>query len=134
MSQQIALPSDLRFGLLMATVFAVISGYLFWTTSSQVGMLACASVATLLLLAALARPRLLRPLNHLWMSLGELMGRIINPVILGLIFFFLITPVAWLMRRSGRDPMHLRSRRHRQSYWVDRIPPGPDAASFKNQF
>jgi len=67
------------------------------------------------------------------MALGHLLGRIVSPIVLGLIFFVLITPVALFGRVAGRDPLRLKPRAI-SSYWVKREPAGPTPDSFKNQF
>lgn len=83
---------------------------------------------------ALWAPRRLTPLSKAWMGLGMLMGRVVNPLVFGLMFFALITPVGWVMRLRGRDALRLRLDPSAQSYWVDRRPPGPRPESFKHQF
>lgn len=83
---------------------------------------------------ALWAPRRLTPLSKAWMGLGMLMGRVVNPLVFGLMFFALITPVGWVMRLRGRDALRLRLDSSASSYWVDRRPPGPRPESFKHQF
>jgi len=67
------------------------------------------------------------------MQLGFLMGKVINPLVLGFIFFLLITPVALICRLIGRDELRLKTI-DADSFWIDRLPSGPDGESFKNQF
>ena len=81
----------------------------------------------------LAAPRLLAPFNLAWFKLGLLMGKVVSPIVLGIIFFVLLTPVAVIGRLFGRDELRLK-RKAVQSYWIERVPPGPDGDSFKNQF
>jgi hypothetical protein len=68
------------------------------------------------------------------MKLGELMGRVVSPVVLGVIFFAVFTPVGLLMRVFGRDAMCRRFEPARPSYWVKRDPPGPADDSYRNMF
>jgi hypothetical protein len=82
----------------------------------------------------LVMPRLLAPLNKAWFQIGELMGKLVSPIVLGVIFFLIITPVGLLGRLFGRDELRLKRRRQAASYWVERQPPGPTGDSFKNQF
>lgn len=127
------LPSERRFGALFVIVFAIAGGwglYASWDARITGG---CFAAAGLFALAALLAPRLLAPLNRAWFRLGELLGRIVSPIVLGVIFFGLITPVALAGRISGRDELKMK-RRDVASYWVDRDPPGPEPESFKNQF
>lgn len=83
-------------------------------------------------LAAVA-PGVLAPLNRAWFRLGGLMAAIVNPIVLGLIFFGLLTPVALVGRLFGRDELGLR-RQARDSYWISRLPAPLDLESFKRQF
>ena len=79
-------------------------------------------------------PRWLAPLNRLWLKFGELLHRITSPIILGIMFFGVITPVGWLMRRTGKDLLRMKFDREAPSYWIKREPPGPDKTSLKRQF
>jgi len=76
---------------------------------------------------------LLTPLNKAWMKLGDLLGKVISPIVLGIIFFVLLAPVALVTRLLGRDELRLKMS-NSSSYWIDRTPPGPAGDSFKNQF
>lgn len=87
-----------------------------------------------LVLVGVLRPISLHSLNVLWMRLGLLLGRVVNPVITGILFFVVITPLALLMRLAGKDPLRLRREPEAPTYWIDRSPPGPDGRSMKNQF
>ena len=78
-------------------------------------------------------PKVLRPLNRVWYELGVLLGKVISPIVLGVMFFVLITPIAVITRIFGRDELKIK-KLFVQSYWVDRLPPGPPSDSFKNQF
>lgn len=75
----------------------------------------------------------LAPLNKAWAALGQILGRLVSPIVLGLIFFCLITPVALIGRVAGRDPLRLKTRAD-TSYWIKREPSGPAPDSFRNQF
>jgi hypothetical protein len=126
------LPSNRKFGLFFAAI-ALVGAAVAYSKHSPVlavGLVACSAAFAA---CAAWRPDLLEPLNRLWYRLGLLLGRIVSPIVLGLIFFFLLTPVAWLGRLAGRDELKLR-KRSVHSYWIERSPPGPAAASFKNQY
>lgn len=70
---------------------------------------------------------------YLWIKLGALMGRVVSPLVLGVIFFAMIAPLALVTRLCGRDELRLK-RLKVHSYWIDRIPHGPSNDSFNNQF
>lgn len=128
----IAGSSDRGFGIVFTVVFAVVSVAPAVFGDGGVRLWA-ATVAAAFLVTALARPALLAPLNRLWLRFGLLLHRIVNPVIMGLIFFVLLTPVAVVMRLAGRDALRLRPHRA-DSYWILREPPGPEPDGMKNQF
>jgi hypothetical protein len=126
------LPSERRFGLTVAVVLAALGGYGFlrgWEAMAVVALLAAAGA---LAGTALVAPRLLRPFNRLWFLFGEALGKIVSPIVLGVIFFGLLTPIALVSRRFGRDELRLRPRRT-ESYWLDRTQPD-STTSFRNQF
>jgi predicted membrane metal-binding protein len=127
------LPSDKSFGITFTVVFALIAGWLGWRGGAY--WQAFAALAALFLAVSLAVPRILRPLNALWMRFGALLNRIVSPIVLGAIYFVVITPVALLFRVIGRDELHRSFDRAVPTYWVTRNPPGPDGpSSFPRQF
>lgn len=85
---------------------------------------------------ALIRPSVLVPLERLWMKLGEALGRVMQPLVLGLIYFVLITPVALGGRLLGRDALRMRAKRRGASstYWVQRDAPAIEPESFKHPY
>ena len=129
---EIELPSNRKFGLFFAAVCAAIGGYFFFK-GLQASALAVLAASIAFLVAALTRPTLLAPLNKAWMGLGFLLGLVISPIVLGVIFFLIFTPVGVVMRMVGRDELRTKMTR-RDTYWKPRDPVGPDADSFKYQF
>ncbi len=127
-------PSDRSVGLLFATVSALAALYVGFRLSSPAGGAALSALCVALLLVAWRAPALLAPLNRAWMALGHLLGRIVSPIVLGAIFFLVITPVALVGRWRGRDELRLRRRAGATSHWIDRERPGPQPESFRNQF
>jgi hypothetical protein len=129
---ELLLPSNVAFGWFFAAVFATVAAYAYWhgqTTATLVTLI----VAILFAIATFFAPQLLYPLNRLWYELGILLGKIISPIVLGLIFFVLITPVSLITRLFGRDELKIK-KRNVESYWMERSPPGPPSESFKNQY
>lgn len=124
--------SDRFFGLTFFAVFLVIA---LWPLLSQQPMrLAALGIALVFLAVSLVAPALLGPFNRLWLKFGDLLHRITSPVVLGVMFFGVITPVGWFMRLAGKDLLRMKFDPHSTSYWVRREPPGPDKASLKRQF
>ena len=127
------LPSNRAFGTLFIGVFAILACYGYfrgWDFSFVLAYLIC--LATFLLLT-LFMPKSLAPFNRAWYQLGLLMGKVVSPIVLGVLFFLVITPVALVMRLVGRDALKIR-KQNVNTYWVDRLPPGPEPESFKEQF
>ena len=127
-----ALPSNRSFGWTFAGFFILAGAYGLWHGGGHsLPMLALAGVMALV---TLTRAAWLTPLNRAWMKLGELMGRVVSPLVLGVIFFAIFTPVGMLMRAFGRDAMCRRFEPAKPSYWVKRDPPGPADDSYRNMF
>lgn len=132
MNQRSQPPSNQKFGLFFAFVFAMLAAYYYYEGRHEVAIFAVIA-AGIFAISALIAPQILTPLNILWNKLGVLLGRVVSPMVLCIIFFFLITPISLIMRMCGRDELRLRPRSV-DSYWIDRDPPGPEKDSFKNQF
>ncbi|MCA1510375.1 SxtJ family membrane protein [Bradyrhizobium sp. NBAIM01] len=133
MSVLTKLPSNRRFGLTFCAVFIA-----FGTYAAIKGGVAAASGSLFSIGIAfggiaLTAPRILAPLNVLWFHFGELLGRIVSPFVLSIIYFGLLVPIAVVTRLLGRDELHLK-RRPVASYWITRKPPGPTGQSFTHQF
>jgi hypothetical protein len=126
------LPSNKKFGVFFSIVFILASTYAYWKFKSDLAFFVLIPSAFFALAAFLA-PKILNPLNRLWFSLGLLFGKIISPIVLGIIFFVLITPISLLTRFFGRDELKMK-KRSVESYWVDRPSPGPSSDTFKNQY
>jgi len=121
--------SERKFGFLFAVVFAVVALLPLWQGHS-VRWWALVIGAACLAVALLA-PRILKLPNLLWFRFGELLHRIISPIVLGLVFFLTVMPIGLLMRALGKDVLSLRRRPDLSSYWIEREEPASD---MKNQF
>jgi hypothetical protein len=83
---------------------------------------------------ALARPALLAPINRLWTRFGLLLHHIVNPIVMGLMFYLAITPIGVLMRLLGKDPLKRRFDPAAATYWIQRQPGDPKSQTMINQF
>jgi hypothetical protein len=88
----------------------------------------------LLVAFGLAAPARLAPLNRAWTRLGLILFKVVNPVVLGLIYLTTIVPIGVFMRLTGRDLLDLKLDRQAASYWVVREPPGPPPDTMIRQF
>jgi hypothetical protein len=131
-AEPLKLPSDRSFGVTFAVVLFLTAGWLAW--KSMPGSVWLLSGAGAFLAVAWIRPRLLRPLNRLWMAFGLLLHRIVSPIVLGAMYFGLFTPIALAFRLKGRDVMRRTADPDASSYWIDRKPPGPPPESLPNHY
>jgi len=124
--------SDRSFGLVFAGFFAILAAYNGWRLGGRWPVYL--AIAAVFLALALLRPQVLAPLNRLWAKLGQLLAMVVSPIVLGLMFFLVVTPVGLLMRLVGKDPLRLRRESGAGSYWIVRQPPGPPGDSMGEQF
>ena len=124
--------SDRSFGIVMAVVFAVIGA---WPLLSEGPLRWWAMIAAALFCGvALLRPAWLAPLNRLWFRFGLLLNKITSPLVMGLLFYGVMTPYAYILRWSGKDLLRLRLDPSADNYWIERKPPGPAPETIKRQF
>ncbi|WP_068081836.1 SxtJ family membrane protein [Polycladidibacter stylochi] len=131
--QMLKLPSNRRFGLFFALVFTLAAFYLI---AAQALHYAAASlfIAFSFMLLALLRPGFLVHLNKAWMLLGLLIGKVISPLVMGVIFFLILTPMALVMRGFGRDALHLKADKSGATYWKPQEIDAQNPAFFKKQY
>jgi hypothetical protein len=125
-------PSDRKFGLTLGSILAVIAvvkviEHSVWGAITGV-------LAAILIRSALVRPALLSTPNHIWLKLGLLLHRIVNPIIMAILFYSTITPIGLLMRALGKDPLRLKLDKAAASYWLARSDERPQSDSMRQQF
>jgi hypothetical protein len=126
------LPSNRSFGFLFAVVFSALAVFSF-TKSNMIVFYLLLFLSVVFIVIALATPSTLTPLNRLWYRFGRILGKVTGPIVLGVLFYLLVVPVAVTTRRFGRDELRLK-KTNVETYWIDRVPPGPKADSFRHQF
>jgi hypothetical protein len=124
--------SDRSFGFVFAVVFVVIALWPLWHGAALRWW--SLGVAAALVVVSVAVPRILAVPNRLWLKFGLLLGRIVSPIALGILFYLVFMPIGMLMRLLGKDPLKLKRDAAATTYWVDREPPGPPPTSMTNQF
>jgi hypothetical protein len=125
-------PSDRNFGFTMAAVFALIGAFGLYKGSSHAPI--WLGVAAVFAGLTLLRPHWLNPANRAWLKLGLLMYRVVNPVIMALLFFVAILPIGLVMRLFGKDFLRLARDRASPTYWLPRSDPRPPSESMRQQF
>lgn len=129
---EIETSTDRSFGIVFAVFFSLLAAYLSWRGWAWWPLLLVVAAAFLLL--ALTRPALLAPLNWLWTKLGLLLGMIMAPIVMGLIYFGVVTPMALLARLVGKDFLRLRRDPAAPTYWLPRADQEPKPESLRDQF
>ena len=129
---ELQLPSNKSFGYFFASVFVLFSAYFFFKNSNQFFFIFLFLALTFLALSVF-KSELLLPLNRLWMRFGLLLGMIVSPIVLGVIFFGLFAPVSLTMKLFGRDELRLKVS-SRESFWKDKDADTMISNSFSNQF
>jgi fatty acid desaturase len=124
--------SDRSFGIVFAVVFVIIGLWPF--LFGEVVRWWALAIAVVFGVLAAVRPGLLAPLNWLWTKFGLLLNGIVSPLVMGLLFYLVITPFALVMRLTGKDLLHLKRDPKAHSYWILREPPGPSPETIKNQY
>ena len=130
--EKIVAGSDRSFGFVMAGAFALLTLLNAW----HVGRIWpwTGGLAALFLAAALLRPAILNPLNRVWLKFGLLLHRIVNPVIMALLFYGTVLPTGLVMRALGKDLLRLKRQFEVDSYWIVRQSAGPSPETMKDQF
>ena len=116
------------FGILFFFVFLIISFYPFKNfVDVRIWSIV---IAFIFLILGFLNSKILTPLNILWFKFGIVLGKIIPPIIMGILFFFVITPIGLFMRVLGRDLLNLKFNNN-LSYWIEKKDP---KSKMKNQF
>lgn len=131
-AEPVAMGSDRSFGL-VATGFFAIVGLLPLAGGGSVRMWALAAAGALAVIS-LVRPSVLHWPNRIWFRFGLILHKVTTPIILGALFFAVITPFGLLMRLVGRDPLRLKVDPQAETYWIARTPGDQRPESMKNQF
>ncbi len=124
--------SERGFGIVFTIVFALIG--LWPLIDFEEPHFWALILAGLFLGIAMIRPALLAPLNRLWDIFGRALHRFLNPLIMGVMYFLVVTPIGLAMRLCGQDPLRLKLEANQPSYWIKRDPPGPSPEAMKDQF
>jgi len=124
--------SERGFGFVFAAVFLLVA--LWPLLAGDAPRYWAGAIALAFAVAAGLAPRVLAPLNRLWFRFGMLLHRIVSPLVMALLFFLTVTPIALILRLMGKDPLRLKFDRAARSYWIERAPPGPAPESLRNQF
>ena len=128
MNKNTKLPTNKNFGIVFSIVFLIIA--LFPLINDENLRIWSLIVSTIFLFLGLINSKILTPLNNIWFKFGLLLGKVVSPVIMGVIFFLVVTPIAFIMRLVGKDLLNLKFNKQK-SYWIEKTGP---KSNMKNQF
>ena len=110
--------SNRSFGILFFIVFL---GFGLWPlTKEMYPNIFLIIISIIFLILGILNSKVLSPLNNLWIKLGEILGKIIAPVVMALIYFLILTPISLLVRVFGKDLLSLKYLKQKNSYWIKR--------------
>ena len=127
-NSKIKISSNKSFGIVFFTVFLIIAiwpllnGYeiRYWSLI----------ISIVFLILGILNSKILTPLNKIWFKIGILLGKVISPIVMGIIFFLVVTPTSFIMKILGKDLLNLK-KNTKNSYWIKKQ---NQNSSMKNQF
>tara|TARA_Y100000741_G_scaffold353093_1_gene325862 strand:+ start:19 stop:402 length:384 start_codon:yes stop_codon:yes gene_type:complete len=126
--EKIKLSSNRSFGVVFFIVFLLIAFYpLMFKEDIRLWSLI---ISLIFLALGLLNSKILTPLNKIWFKFGIFLGKLISPLIMGIIFFFVVTPIGFIMRLLGKDVLNIKFNNNK-SYWIEKNEP---KSKMKNQF
>ena len=125
---EVKLSSNKSFGIVFFIVFLLIGVYpLLKGSDLRIWSLI---ISFIFLVLGLINSKILTPLNRLWFKFGLLLGKFISPIIMGIIFFIVVTPIGIIMRLFNKDLLNLKFNK-KETYWIDKKGP---KSKMKDQF
>jgi hypothetical protein len=126
---KIKIGTNRNFGLVFFATFLIVS---FWPLMySEPIRVWAIFISLLFLILGLTNSKILTPLNKLWFKFGIILGNIVSPIVMGLVFFLVVTPIGLFMKIIGKDFLNLKYDNKKRTYWIKRDKP---SGSMKRQF
>ncbi|MFT4603415.1 MAG: hypothetical protein ACI9W4_000129 [Rhodothermales bacterium] len=135
-----ALPRDRKtlrnFGVVVGGVLIALAVYLAWSDGwiPGTGPVITGTIGGLLVLFGLGAPRVLAPIYPLWMALALVLGTVMTTVLLTLVFYLVVSPIGFLMRMAGKDPMNKKPDATLATYWIERTPESNDVKRMEKYY
>ena len=127
-NNNIKISSNRSFGIVFFVVFLLIAFYpITYNGDIRIWSLI---ISFIFIILGLLNSKILTPLNKLWFKFGIFLGKIVSPLIMGVIFFFVVTPIGLIMRMLGKDLLNLKQNKNK-SYWIEKSGP---KSKMRNQF
>ena len=118
---KIKISSNRNFGLVFFIVFLIVSTWPL--TYEEPVRTWSAIISSVFLILGLMNSKLLTPLNKLWFKFGMILGAIVAPVVMGVVFFLVITPIGLFMKIIGKDLLNIKYDKRKKTYWIKRNTP-----------
>ena len=128
-SRKIKISSNKSFGIVFFVFFLIVTIWLFFKNGEFI--IWPIIVAVVFLILGLTNSKLLTPLNKAWNQFGILLGNFIAPIVMGIIFFLVVTPTGLVVRVMGKDLLRLKKNKDKKTYWIHK---DDYKTSMKNQF
>ena len=127
-NQKIKIGSNKSFGIVFSIVFLVIA---FWPmlNGNEINYWSLA-ISIVFLILGLINSKILTPLNKIWFKFGILLGNVVGPIVMGIVFFLVVTPTSIIMKILGKDLLHLK-KNNNNSYWIEK---NNQKSKMKNQY
>ena len=125
----IKIGSNRSFGIIFFIIFLLVS--LYPLTNDESIRYWSLIISMIFLVLGLFNSNLLSPLNKIWFRFGILLGKLISPFIMGVIFFLVVTPIGLIMKIIKKDLLNLKFRKDKGTYWIEKTEP---KSKMKNQF
>ena len=110
--------SNRSFGILFFLVFL---GFGLWPLTKEMSPnIYLIIISVIFLFLGLLNSKLLSPLNNLWIKFGEILGKVIPPIVMAVVYFLILTPISLLVRLFGKDLIEMKFNNNVKSYWIKR--------------
>tara|TARA_B100000900_G_scaffold401477_1_gene406207 strand:+ start:71 stop:454 length:384 start_codon:yes stop_codon:yes gene_type:complete len=125
---EVKLSSNRSFGIVFFILFLIIATYPL-INNGEIRLWSL-FISIIFLILGVLNSKILSPLNKLWFKFGIFLGKFVSPIIMGVIFFLVVTPIGYFMRLLGKDLLNLKYNKG-NSYWIEKNGP---KSKMKNQF
>ena len=114
--KEIKISSNKSFGLVFFVIFIIVA---LWPLLNDGNIRIWSIIVSIIfLILALLNSKILTPFNKLWMRLGALLGIIVSPIVMGVVYFGIITPIGLIMKLFGKDVLNLKLDKNKKTYWT----------------
>ena len=129
MNSKIKISSNRSFGIVFSIVFFIIA---IWPLLNDYEIRTWSLITSIVFLfLGILNSKILTPLNKIWFRFGILLGKFVSPIVMGIVFFLVVTPTGFIMKLTGKNLLRLKKVNNINSYWIKKSGP---KSKMKNQF